>query len=144
MPEAPSFLNLTMAAHEHLLQLFFYNLNGWSVYIDEAAFRDGLASSAHVPTAPMSDHHPYYSRFLHLCVLATTARLSQSPEVPPTNNPSHRGYPFLQAAMVLLGSELERPKPTTVFGLNLLTLNLSDMGKESLAYVINGEVLLLG
>lgn len=90
----------------------------------------------------LTSSHPHYSPFLHLCILASGAHLSKNPEIlSGSGEVERKASPFLHAATSLLVSELEHPKPTTVIGVDLLCLNLSDLHQQWASWVLNGGVL---
>lgn len=118
--------NLTVGAHDELLSLYFTHLNGFNGFVDEDAFRLGIAKGA--PTDG-------YSLFLHLCILSTALHISPYRQ--------QYGSVFIQAAYTMLASEIDRPKSTTVIAMVLLSLEASESGSSS-AWILSGKQLSKG
>ncbi|GAA6010739.1 hypothetical protein JCM10207_005819 [Rhodosporidiobolus poonsookiae] len=135
-------LNISLSTSNHLLDLFFRHFNDFLAWVDEAAFRAGLAAQSHPTLSPTT---AYYSPFLHLCILSQAAHLTSDPEqhFSPDGSPGTRGWVYLRSALSLLNGELERPRPSTVIGLTLLMSGLSDAGKVSLAWLYSGIAIRL-
>ena len=120
--------------HLQLLELFFTYCNGIFACVDRERF---LCDSQH--------GGPEYSLFVHLCILATGAHLSDCPELrsDPTNSAT-AGVALVFEAWQLLPSELVQPKVSTVVGLCLLSSLAAQLGGgEGLGWIIVGIAIRL-
>lgn len=121
---------LPLDMHQHLLDLFFTYLNGYTVHLDQESFLRDCFSDA--PT-------PDYSHLLHLSVLATAAHLSRKLGMRShPHNPGTAGIGFTQEALRVLQQEWYNPKPSTAEALCLLCTTLGDQGEDSMSWIING------
>ncbi|KGB76648.2 hypothetical protein CNBG_2486 [Cryptococcus deuterogattii R265] len=129
-PHIINFSNISPELHGELLDLWFRYNNGYSVYIDQHAFRDGC-------TTGIPSHS--YSRLLHLSILAEASHISSHPGLRSNpDDPSTSGIGFLMEAMSLLQMEME-PRQTTAMALCLLCASLSDSGQEFLSWIFGGN-----
>ncbi|QPK66934.1 hypothetical protein CNBG_10115 [Cryptococcus deuterogattii R265] len=129
-PHIINFSNISPELHGELLDLWFRYNNGYSVYIDQHAFREGC-------TTGIPSHS--YSRLLHLSILAEASHISSHPGLRTNpDDPSTSGIGFLVEAMGLLQMEME-PRQTTAVALCLLCASLSDSGQEFLSWIFGGN-----
>ncbi|KIR81643.1 hypothetical protein I305_05834 [Cryptococcus gattii E566] len=129
-PHIINFSNISPELHGELLDLWFRYNNGYSVYIDQHAFREGCATG--IPSHS-------YSRLLHLSILAEASHISSHPGLRSNpDDPSTSGIGFLMEAMSLLQMEME-PRQTTAVALCLLCASLSDSGQEFLSWIFGGN-----
>ncbi|CAH0043679.1 unnamed protein product [Clonostachys solani] len=142
--------DLVTDVHAHLLHCFFSHLNGFSAYVNENEFRLGLEQSSSGQTGinmlNESGSDNGYSLMLHYCILGHACHISEEnhPAIIGARTGGTRGLPFLQAALALVGGELERkPTPSTVIAVTLLFGLLNDAGKSSMAWLYSGALLSL-
>ncbi|KIR59433.1 hypothetical protein I314_04958 [Cryptococcus bacillisporus CA1873] len=129
-PNIINFSNISPELHGELLDLWFRFNNGYSVYIDQHAFREGCTTG--IPSQS-------YSRLLHLAILAEASHISSHPGLRSNpDDPSTSGIGFLMEAMGLLQMEME-PRQTTAVALCLLCASLSDSGQEFLSWIFGGN-----
>jgi hypothetical protein len=109
--------------------------------VDEAAFREGWASSS----AGSGQECIGYSPFLHLAILACAAHISNRTDLEPFNGDGNQSSPgskdltFTSRAVDMLDKEIEHPRPTSIQGLTLLIMVVADCGKNSFAWVYCGQ-----
>ena len=125
---------LPVNLHHDLLDLYFTYCNGIFACVNREKFL-------------YDSHHggPEYSLFVHLCILATAAHLSDCPDLrSDPKNPATAGVALVLEAWHLLPSELVRPRVSTIVGLCLLS-NLAEQvgGGEGLGWIVVGIAIRL-
>nr|XP_018262582.1 uncharacterized protein I303_05599 [Kwoniella dejecticola CBS 10117]OBR84740.1 hypothetical protein I303_05599 [Kwoniella dejecticola CBS 10117] len=121
------YFGLDPSTHNDLLDLYFRYLNGWSGFVDETGFRQALKD-------PTQKAHGY-SRFSHVCILGSASHISGKFC---SLAPGERSLRFVDAALKMLGRELENPNPCTVNAMVQLSLNACDSGKSSTGWTLAG------
>ncbi|OCF55046.1 hypothetical protein L486_07156 [Kwoniella mangroviensis CBS 10435] len=124
-----SYFSLNTSAHNDLLDLYFKYLNGWTGFVDEIGFRTALDDPTHANHA--------YTPFSHVCILASASHISDNIEFR-SIAPGERSVRFVNAALQMLGREIECPNPCTINAVVQLGLNAFDSGKSSTGWTLAG------
>lgn len=109
--------DIPWAMQQYLLDLYWKYQHNLLLVVHKEAFLAGMET----------EQSPYFSRCLLLCMLASAARISDSPEIRALSIPVDEGTPnetaiLTKRAEEALEQELKNPRLTTISSLILLSV----------------------